>query len=294
MEAPIPDYSKVTLLLPMSGANNGTTFTDYSPNPKTITVIGGAKTVTAQSKFYGSSGAFDGSTDALSVPNSTELQLGAGDCRVGLHIRPAASQVESFPRVLAVGTFQQAAGAWALVYIASSRTIGWDIYRPTALWVSGGVIAADTWSYIEFGMSAGNAVISVDGVIKASVANSTAFSYAAPLIIGAETNSGSSDFTGHLQDVCIQKGSPPHTENFTPPTRLLGSISVETRGESGVLVPRKVFAVPRSYPGVVKASTTTDASGVATLSSLPACEYSVVAMADGNTSPDLVLRRLAA
>jgi len=46
-------YDKCSLLLPMDGANNGTTFTDWSPSPKTVTRNGNAKTVTAQSKYYG-------------------------------------------------------------------------------------------------------------------------------------------------------------------------------------------------------------------------------------------------
>jgi hypothetical protein len=60
----------------MDGANNGTTFTDESAtirgsgSAKTIAPTGNAKTSTTTSKFYGSSGSFDGTGDYLSLARS--------------------------------------------------------------------------------------------------------------------------------------------------------------------------------------------------------------------------------
>ena len=61
-----PYWDNVVLLLPMTGANGSTTFTDYSSTPKTITVNGNAQISTAESRFGGSS-AFSGSTGYLTV-----------------------------------------------------------------------------------------------------------------------------------------------------------------------------------------------------------------------------------
>jgi len=63
-----PYFTRTTLLVPFNGANNSTVFTDYSFNPKTLTAVGNAKIVTAQSKFGGSSGYFDGGGDYLTTP----------------------------------------------------------------------------------------------------------------------------------------------------------------------------------------------------------------------------------
>jgi len=67
-----PLFSNVQLLLRMNGTGN--TFTDSSGTPKTITANGNATQSTAQSKFGGKSGLFDGDGDYLtagSIPLST-------------------------------------------------------------------------------------------------------------------------------------------------------------------------------------------------------------------------------
>ena len=77
--------SLIVLAIPMDGANNDTTFTDKSAtikgsgSAKTITRYGDTKTSTAQSKYYGSSGYFDGTGDYLQVANNVDLQFGTGD-----------------------------------------------------------------------------------------------------------------------------------------------------------------------------------------------------------------------
>jgi hypothetical protein len=75
--------SSIVLAVPMDGANNGTTFTDESAtikgsgSAKTITRFN-TTTVTAQSKFYGSSGSFNGSTTYLRLDSSTDFDFGSG------------------------------------------------------------------------------------------------------------------------------------------------------------------------------------------------------------------------
>ncbi|NDD86023.1 hypothetical protein EBZ38_17325, partial [bacterium] len=77
--------SSIVLAVAMDGANNGTTFTDESAtikgsgSAKTISVVNNTKTVTAQSKYYGSSGYFDGVDDYLLLPATTDFQFGSGD-----------------------------------------------------------------------------------------------------------------------------------------------------------------------------------------------------------------------
>lgn len=62
-----PHFSKVALLLPMNGSNNSTTFTDRSANAWTVTASGNAKISTDQSVYGGSSAAFDGAGDLLTI-----------------------------------------------------------------------------------------------------------------------------------------------------------------------------------------------------------------------------------
>jgi len=76
-----PYLANVSLLLPFTGANNSTTFIDYSPNPKTISVIDGAKITTAVNDPWGNNvgvGTFDGAADGLTFPNGADFDFGSG------------------------------------------------------------------------------------------------------------------------------------------------------------------------------------------------------------------------
>lgn len=69
------DYS---LVLPFSGANGGTDFTDRSPRPSTFTRSGSVSTVTSTYRHYGSSGFFGGS-GWLQSPYSSDFDLSTQD-----------------------------------------------------------------------------------------------------------------------------------------------------------------------------------------------------------------------
>jgi hypothetical protein len=74
-----PYFSNVSLLLHGDGTNGSTTIVDSSASPKTLTAFGNAQISTAQSKFGGSSIAFDGTGDYLSISSSNDLTLGTSD-----------------------------------------------------------------------------------------------------------------------------------------------------------------------------------------------------------------------
>ena len=71
--------------LPLNGSNGGTTFTDLhatikgSGSAKSVEVTGNTQTSTTQSKYYGSSGYFDGTGDYLTLLDSSDFAFGSGD-----------------------------------------------------------------------------------------------------------------------------------------------------------------------------------------------------------------------
>ena len=85
------------LLLHCNGTDASTTFTDSSTSAHTVTANGNAQIDTAQSKFGGASGLFDGTGDYLSVPYNANLAPTAtGDWTLDCWIRTttlAATQV---------------------------------------------------------------------------------------------------------------------------------------------------------------------------------------------------------
>ena len=73
-------FSSVSLLLRADGT--GSTFTDSSGTPKTITAVGNATQSAVQSKFGGKSAYFDGTGARLTMPDSTDSYFGSGDYTV--------------------------------------------------------------------------------------------------------------------------------------------------------------------------------------------------------------------
>lgn len=69
-------FSQVILLLHMNGTNGSTSFTDSSPQSRSVAAYGDAAISTAQSKFGGASGAFDGDGDYLHCTDFTAWRPG--------------------------------------------------------------------------------------------------------------------------------------------------------------------------------------------------------------------------
>ena len=74
-------------MLHMDGADTSTTFTDSSATALSHTANGNAQMDTAQSKFGGASGLFDGTGDYLSNTGSTAYRAGTGAFTVDLWVR---------------------------------------------------------------------------------------------------------------------------------------------------------------------------------------------------------------
>lgn len=243
-----PHFANVSLLLPMFGADQGTVFTDYSPTPKTITRYGDARTVTAQSKYYGSSGYFDGSGDYLTVPASGFLS-GSGDATVEAWVYP---ETTSGTRV-----------------ICSQSSIGFnfELRNDTGLglWLAGpdtyrygGTVSNLAWSHIAFTKQGDTFRLFVNGVLVSTTTQAVSFS-------GTSCSVGSSPtatlpYKGYIEDLRITKGVARYTANFTPPTQLYVTYSVSgVISEAGTPVARTVYLLDRAT-GALLGSTTSDAS----------------------------------
>lgn len=217
---PVPGdthYASTKLLLHFNGADGSTTFTDNSSATKTVTANGNAKISTAQSKFGGSSGYFDGNMDFLYAADSVDWDFGVYDF-----------SVETWCLFLSHTTTQTLVGN----YQTENGTIGWVLqYRSdTAGLLFGygdvGLIHVPwtpvdgTWYHIAAARE-GNALrVFVNGALLKTVTNSTDISGStAPLRIGClYYTSNIQFFNGHLDDLRITKGVARYTASFTPPT----------------------------------------------------------------------------
>ena len=244
-------YGSVSLLLHFSGDNNATNFVDSSSSPKTVTPYGNAKISTAQSKFGGSSGAFDGSGDYLTVPDNTAFSFGTGDWTIEMFYRPSALDVVRSLIGKAVGTGFY---PFNIRVTTAGKVVGYCTDGASSFVTpeSGGSLAVGAWAHIAFVRSSNALRMYVDGVATgAAVSMSTALqSNAAPLCIGgfsADYSAGAGSgvgANGHLDALRITKGVARYTSDFTPPASAfiadteipaipLGTYEIDSGGYAG-------------------------------------------------------------
>jgi hypothetical protein len=218
--------SSIVLALPMDGTNGGTSFGDQSAvikgsgSAKTINVNGNTNTSTSQSKFYGSSGYFDGSGDFL-TSTSADFGFSSG----------TAFTIECWFRAAGLPSSGDGSGGAIFgnrgfvesnaftVYLGSSstNTIGVHVGGGTTTYFSrSGGFALNTWYHLAMVRNTSNTVeFYVNGVSIGTGSVTSDLSNGAMYI--AAWNSTSA-FNGYIQDLRIYKGAAKYTGNFNPPS----------------------------------------------------------------------------
>lgn len=186
---------------------------------KTVTAYGNARISTAQSKFGGASGLFDGNGDYLSTPASGDWYFGTGDFTIDFWVR-----FNALPGNMAVvSTWSGSVTGWHIeavpnyywrfeswvnnapqFYFGSNQLSAWTIgtWYHVALVRSG-----NTWTWYQNGTPIGSTSNPV------SVPDSTS-----PLWIGENENWRGRYLNGWLDELRISKGIARWTSAFTPLT----------------------------------------------------------------------------
>jgi hypothetical protein len=211
-----PYFSFVTALLHFNGADASTTFTDVIT--KTWTVNGNAQIDTAQSKFGGASGLFDGSGDFLTTPSIAGINLASNtdytiECWVRMNSLSASSSI----------VYKRSEGADDGGYELQVSSTGAMAYTTanggsTTTTITGtGLIVTGQWYHVAVSNNGptGARRLYIDGVQQASatVAHSTSIFQ---LKIGSAF-SGARNFNGWIDDLRITNGVSRYNSNFTPP-----------------------------------------------------------------------------
>lgn len=214
-----PFYSNVSLLLPMTGGNNSTTFTDYSKYATAITPINGAFQTAATYKFPPSSGymwkdIYFG--DKYLTLSNTNFAFGMADWTIELWLYYNASAT-------AFGTFFDNGGQ-GLFFSYGSYVTNLLLYGATAQSNNVGLphgMSNGTWNFIAAVRNGSTITVYVNGSSIGSYTGITgSFSpTGATAFIGQFSGVGYSPDT-YLQDLRITNGVARYTANFTPPTAL--------------------------------------------------------------------------
>lgn len=195
----------------MDGADGSTAFIDESG--KTWTAASNAQIDTAESKFGGASGLFDGTGDMVSCTSTGVIDL-ANDFTVSFWVRPASD-----------GTGLR---CFVHFYNSTGDNNGLNIYRNSStgfLQVDNGLvgttagtefIALNTWTHIEVTRASGTIRGFVDGVLALS---HSAQSY--PAVINLSSigmfRGNLFPYEGHIDEFMVDD-TALHTADFTPPT----------------------------------------------------------------------------
>lgn len=235
------DDSNSKALLHMNGADASTTFTDESG--KTWTVAGDAQIDTAQSKFGGASGLFDGSVDYLTSPDSDDWQLDGGSnsnkWTIDGWLRTNGAVSTAF------GLFEQ--------YV--NNTNFWGVRLTTVpqinIIVKSGSstpivnlsfaisISTDTWFHFAMVKDGTNGYgVFIDGTqVGAWQTDTDPMPNLAGLMYTGYFNDGTPTYwKGWIDEMRISKGVARWTTNFTPPTlpyeslRAYSEATIKTQG----------------------------------------------------------------
>ena len=215
-----PYWSSVVLLAHMNGTNGGTTFTDNSNNAATLTAFGNAQTSTAQSKFNGSSGLFDGSGDYVTAPDAASWDFGTGDLTIELWVRITGGEPPSPRSVLSSGAANSIASFWSIEGTASGKLAFFNsAYSDAVPLLTSTSSWNNTWRFVAIVRSGNNWNFYVDGTSEASATSSAACNSNGQLVIGSGWYAPASrGITGNLAEIRVTKGVARYTANFTAPT----------------------------------------------------------------------------
>ena len=210
-------WSNVSLLLRMDGSDASTTFTDSSATARTFTANGNAQIDTAQSKFGGASGLFDGTGDYITTPNSADFRFGSGDFTI-----------ESWVYLNAIGQFHPIANqmtnsnrGWMFDVTSGNKL---RLYGFISSWQELGIsttsLATGQWYHCAVTRDGTSFRLFLNGVLEDTTVISGAFTEetSVAFTVGYIGDGSLSRYVnGWIDDLRITKGVARHTASFTIP-----------------------------------------------------------------------------
>jgi hypothetical protein len=182
-----------------------------------LETVGDAKISTTQSKFGGSSIAFDGTTDYVIQPTNINFGYGTGDFTIEFWLYLNTISVDQ----TIVSNLTSTSSINPHIYFGFSSGINY--YTNNANRITGSALSASTWYHIAVCRASGSTKMFINGTQTGSTyTDSNNYGTTAPLGIGTYWSAGSpvttSTLNGYIDDLRITKGYARYTSNFTAPT----------------------------------------------------------------------------
>jgi len=213
-----PLFSYVVLLLHGGGTPGSTTLVNSASVSQSLTPNGNTQISSAQSKFGGTSIAFDGTNDVFTVAASASMDLTSGDFCVEMSVYLVA----------AAGTvlFDNGVGGlyntqlWVNAANGSFGARGFDAASNLAFNLDSGASTATTgvWHHLALSRQGSVYRFFLNGALVASATNAAAMFNASgnASAVGAYY-SGAASLNGFIDELRVTKGVARYTAAFTPP-----------------------------------------------------------------------------
>jgi hypothetical protein len=175
-----------------------------------LETVGNAQISTTQSKWGGSSIAFDGTGDWLLAPSSPNFAID-GNFTVEMWVYFNNTTTYVFFDMRGIGT--AAPNNPVLFWSNSASKI--QAYINDDFRITSGTLNTAQWYHVALTRSGTTVTLYVDGVSQGTYTYSASITQQA-LYVG--TGSGLNSFNGYIDDLRITKGFARYTANFTAPT----------------------------------------------------------------------------
>jgi len=217
-------FPKVQLLMPFNGSNGATSASDSSNRNNTSSFSGNAQISTAQSKFGGSSLAFDGTGDKITIGDSYwNDAINTGDFTIEYWLR---LNVQDATHRL-ITNYTGSTNGWGMYY-SSSNYLEF-FWRHSSSWhylnnVAGGaksVIPNDTWTHVAVTRHGNTWRLFLNGTAentRTGLAHTIVSSSQNELTFGVRPDNNSQGANAYVNDLRITVGEARYTSNFTAPT----------------------------------------------------------------------------
>lgn len=231
-----PFWGGVALLLRMDGANGSTSFVDSSPAQRAMVANPPAAISTAQSRFGGSSGAFDGGTALVSTANSADFDFGSGDFTVEAWIYISGNSPPDQDGLrgacICSAWASTAVNGWAFNIIGSSTTTGTGLALDTWGTAAGNgtlcrfaaTIQQGVWHHVAACIRGGTRSAYLNGVPLTPAVQTVGAGFVAAnthgnqLTIGRTVNTGYlAPLNGFIDELRITRGVARYTNGFNVP-----------------------------------------------------------------------------
>jgi hypothetical protein len=226
-----PYFNDVTLLLHMNGADASTVFTDNSNSAHSPTAVGNAQIDTAESKWGGASGLFDGTGDRLDTTYvAGDFDWFTEDYTVEFWINAAAfgsgwQSAQTTPSLIGRMNATTSSNYWSFGPMNDGKLCFYYWNGAQNRVYSAAAVPTSQWVHCAMCLDGSNIKLFIDGNLEVTTAVSgTPLSASENLTIGMAFNAA---ITCSLDDVRITKGVARYTADFTPPTREFPNNSTE-------------------------------------------------------------------